>query len=92
MTVPVRQPSFREAALHVLTRAKHPLTVAEIVEAATRARLLSSAGKTPAQTMSKVLYQDIKRGAGSRFRKIADHREGALRAERASVRWTVADA
>lgn len=75
--------TFLQAAEAVLRSAKKPLTAAEITEVALRRGLLKTRGKTPAASMSAVLY-----GAPSESAVRRQFMPGRQRAVRDSVRWT----
>ena len=48
--------TYREAVLHVLRSARHPLTTREITDQALEKGLINPRGKTPHQTMQARLY------------------------------------
>ena len=78
--------TFREAAIRVLRESGRPLTVEEITDRALESGLIEPSGKTPAATMSAVLYRDA-READSPFVKLS--MPAQTRALRGSVRWTL---
>jgi HB1, ASXL, restriction endonuclease HTH domain len=75
---------YYEAAIEVLKAAKRPLTVEEITNQAVEAGLIAPHGKTPAASMSAVLYR-----TGNRRDLIKLEDRGEKRAKRGSVRWTL---
>ena len=74
--------TYSQAAEAVLRSAKKPLTAEEITAFAVRRGLLRPRGKTPAATMSAVLYGLPE---GSPIRR--EFKRGEQRAVRGSVRW-----
>ena len=79
--------TFLEAALTVLHAERRPMTTREIVDAASRRRLLTSRGRTPENTVDARLYLAIRdEPEGELVRIFAP---GTTRARRGSVRWAV---
>jgi hypothetical protein len=76
---------YYEAAIEVLKAAKRPLTVREITDQAIKRGLIRPKGKTPAATMSAVLYVRLRNHPD--LVKLED--QGNKRAVRGSVRWTL---
>jgi HB1, ASXL, restriction endonuclease HTH domain len=76
---------YHEAAIEVLKAAKHPLTVQEITDQAIEGGLITPTGKTPAATMSAVLYVRLRNDPD--LVKLEDR--GDQRAKRGSVRWSL---
>jgi hypothetical protein len=76
--------TFLEAAYQILKSSRRPLTTQEITKRALEQGLIDTRGKTPAATMSAVLYQALR--TGSNLVKLDD--PGPGRARRGSVRWT----
>jgi HB1, ASXL, restriction endonuclease HTH domain len=79
--------TYLEAAIKVLKSSRRPLSTNEIVERAIARGLTQPTGKTPAATMSAVLYRHL--GEGSQLRQIAE--PGPRRAVRGTVRWTLSN-
>ena len=62
--------TYRQAAIHVLTKSAKPLSAQTINERAIEEELINPQGLTPDATMAAQLYTDISRkGAASLFRK-----------------------
>lgn len=61
-----------EAAITVLIESDRPLTAREITETALRKKLLAAAGKTPAKSMSAVLYLHSSRAPQPKIVRLAD--------------------
>jgi hypothetical protein len=88
--------TYLEAALYVLRSAKCPLTTREITERAMKSGLISPRGKTPAATMSAVLYKALNAHRGivkvgesdSYVRVKVGESYSYIRARRGTVRWT----
>jgi hypothetical protein len=71
MTRPIRPNRFLFCARAILQKAKRPLSCKEIVERAIAAKLLSTKGRTPNNTMSAALNRQIERhGQAGGFRKV----------------------
>lgn len=77
--------TFLEAAIAVLNESDRPLTDREITETALRKKLLTRVGKTPAKSMSAVLYLHASRAPHPKIVRLAD--PGPTRARRGTVRW-----
>jgi len=71
--------SYREAALEILRKERHPMTAKEIITAAVAAGLLTVGGRTPDASLAGRLYTDIQRnGKKSLFIQVGP-RKYALR-------------
>ncbi|MBI4854077.1 MAG: winged helix-turn-helix domain-containing protein [Acidobacteria bacterium] len=71
--------SYREAALEILRKERHPMTAKEIITAAVAAGLLTVGGRTPDASLAGRLYTDIQRnGKKSMFIQVGP-RKYALR-------------
>lgn len=71
--------SYREAALEILRKERHPMTAKEIITAAVAAGLLTVGGRTPDASLAGRLYTDIQRnGKKSHFIQVGP-RKYALR-------------
>ena len=79
--------TYYEAAVQILSAAKHPLSTQEITERAIEQKLIRPRGMTPQATMSAVLYG--RQSSGSVIVKIGE--PGTGRAKRGSVRWVLRD-
>jgi HB1, ASXL, restriction endonuclease HTH domain len=80
--------TYLEAAIAVLKGARRPMTTREVTEAALRRGLIRTRGKTPAASMSSVLYAYERRDRAALIRR--EYRPGPTRAARDSVRWRYA--
>lgn len=78
--------TFLEAAAEVLRKSRHPMTAWEITEAALKAGLIQTRGKTPHETMASALYT-----APDDFPVKKDAIPGRIRSRRGSVRWKYVD-
>jgi hypothetical protein len=76
--------TYLDAAVTVLQSAGRPMTAVEITREAVRRGLLREVHKTPAATMTSVLYMHGKKG-GARVRRLAQ--QGPQHAVRGTVRW-----
>lgn len=76
--------TFLEAAFQILGSSRTPLTAREITERALEQGLIETRGKTPAATMSAVLYEALR--SDHNLVKLDDRSRGHVR--RGSVRWT----
>lgn len=83
----VSKVSFLAAAETVLRDAARPLSTGEITEEALRRGLITTAGKTPEETMRARLYQAVRDHPDEPLTRVHEPREG--RARRGSVRWMV---
>jgi HB1, ASXL, restriction endonuclease HTH domain len=71
--------SYREAALEILRKERHPMTAKEIITAAVAGGLLTVGGRTPDASLAGRLYTDIQRnGKKSLFIQVGP-RKYALR-------------
>jgi len=77
--------TYYEAALQVLRSVQHPLTTREVLDEAVKRGLITSAGKTPRNTMASKLYTQF--GKDPELVKLED--PGPGRAKWGSVRWTL---
>lgn len=77
---------YHEAAVEVLRQSGRPMTDAEITDRALELGLITTTGKTPRQTMSAALYVRSK-DPSALVQRLAE--QGATRAKRGSVRWTL---
>ncbi len=75
--------TYYQAALHVLRSAGQPLTTREITESAIAEGLIGSAGKTPVNSMARVLYLRVQDDPD--LVKIMN--PGSSRAKPGPVRW-----
>jgi hypothetical protein len=82
--------TFLDAALAVLAASKRPMTASEIIFEAMQQGLLTSAGKTPAATLTARLYTYVRDHPDGPLVRVAE--PGAARARRGSVRWALRDA
>lgn len=88
MTVRGRRSAFLEAAVAVLAEAGRPLTADEIVAHALERGLIQTEGKTPTATMTACLYTHVRDAERTRVVRVFE--PGRQRAQRGSVRWSVA--
>lgn len=79
--------TYYEAAIQVLRSARCPLTTREIAERAIETGLIRPRGKTPAATMSAVLYEHLRNDV--QLGKL--EAPGKWRARKGSVRWILRD-
>lgn len=79
--------TYLDAAISILKASKKPMTSAEITQSAIRRALIHPSGKTPAATMSAILYLHVRDAAEPAFRW--EGRPGPTRAARGSVRWMI---
>jgi len=79
--------SFLDAAEIILAEAGQPMTASAITSEALRRRLILTSGKTPVETMTARLYEDVQRNPATRFMRVAEL--GKARARRGSVQWTL---
>jgi hypothetical protein len=77
--------TYYEAALQILSSARHPLSTREITDRAIERGLVAPRGATPQATMAAELYRRL--GSDSRLVKIGTPDEG--RAKPGSVRWAL---
>jgi hypothetical protein len=77
--------TYYEAALQILSSARHPLSTREITDRAVKRGLVVPRGATPQATMAAVLYSRL--GSDNRLVKIDTPGNG--RAMRGSVRWAL---
>lgn len=77
--------TYYDAAVQVLRHADQPLTTQQIVEQAVRAGLLQPLGKTPVNTMSALLYVEVRDNPSTEVELVSDR--GPRRSRRGSVRW-----
>lgn len=84
--VRVENMTYREAVLHVLRSARHPLTTREITDQALEKGLINPRGKTPHQTMQARLYTWVR--TDPELVKLESPGRGG-RAKRGSVRWAL---
>lgn len=61
--------SCLDAAAQVLKGSEEPMTCKAMVEAMAERKLWASDAPTPAATLSSAILREMKKGAGSRFRK-----------------------
>lgn len=88
MSEPSHRPSFLDAAVAVLEKVGRPLTADDIVAEALARGLLMPAGKTPVASMTARLYTHVRDAEHPRVVRV--YEQGARRAQRGSVRWTLA--
>jgi hypothetical protein len=79
--------TYLEAALQVLRDEGRPLGTNELTDLALARGLIMPTGKTPAASMSAVLYAELRRSTS--LRKVQS--QGRTRAARDSVRWALND-
>ncbi len=75
--------TFWQATEQILMKARRPITAAEILNRATRAGLITTAGKTPLRTLTATLYMRSK--DDRRIERVFE--PGPVRARRGTVRW-----
>jgi len=80
--------TYYEAAIQILRSARCPLTTREVAEQAIETGLIQPRGKTPAATMSAVLYEHLRKDV--QLTKL--EAPGNRRAKKGSVRWVLRDA
>jgi hypothetical protein len=78
--------TYLDAAVVILKKSKHPMTVSDITEEAIRRGLIRPQGKTPEATMSAVLYVHTRKAKRPAIRR--HFKAGMTRALRDSVRWS----